>query len=96
MKKMFLATLVVGLMSTSVMALDGTIGLIKAQANGAVVVGIIKTDLSPGPVGSLVGTDDAKKAMLAIALTAKSSTANVAMTWGNVDGVDGWKIITLK
>ncbi len=73
MKKLLLATLVAGLMSTSALALDGTITKISITSSG--VTKIIITTSTGSSTKKTIGdiSSDAGKAMLAIALTAKSA-----------------------
>lgn len=95
MKKILLSTLLVGLMSTSLMAIEGKINSIKVKNDGNIFVEILKVDTSVKE-NQLVGTADAVKAMLAMALTAKTSDATVQVYSGTVSEGTGWKTLILK
>ncbi len=77
MKRLLLAVVVVGLMSTGAMALDGTISKVIVKSDGVVKVVLEKT--SGGPFARTIACDtmDADKAMLAVALTAQSTGATI-------------------
>ena len=76
MNKMLLATLVAGLMSVSAMAVEGTIGKVTVKSDGTIKIVLAKT--AGGNIAKVLGgTADSDKAMLAVALTAKSSGATV-------------------
>lgn len=94
MKKILLATLVVGLVSTSASAGwwgSATVETIEYVGSVATIKGkMVGTD---APYScNLVGADDeAKKALLAIALTAKSSTKTVNLNAVNTpEGCNLW------
>ncbi len=89
MKKLLLAVAVAGLVSVSAMATEGTISRVIVSSNGEVKVVLEKTD--GGSITKLIGgTVDAEKAMLALALTAKSTGDTVD---GYNDGTTWTKII---
>ncbi len=93
MKKLLLATLVAGLMSVNAMAVDGTVGDVIVKADGTIKMYLVKADGTGKINKTIVGVDaDAKKAMLATALTAKSGGSNIAAYH---DGTS-WTTITAK
>ena len=89
MKKILLAAIAVGMMSTSAMALVGTVEKIQIKSDGEVTIVLKKLDGTGNARHILAGTADANKAMLAAALTAKSTSATVEMyndatSWTNI------------
>ncbi len=95
MKKMLLAALAVGLMSTSAMAADGKITQIKVQGDNTITI-YLTDDTNTLRVQKLVGTPEGIKAMFATALTAKSTNADVGLGVGTGDNGSGWVTIFLK
>lgn len=95
MKKLLLATLVAGLMSTSLMAVDGTVSFIKVDNVGVTTVAI---EEATGTVTILpvLGGVEAIKTMVALALTAKSLNAPVTLNSGLYDGTLAWKTFKMK
>ncbi len=71
MKKLLFAAVAVGMMSTSAMALEGSVNKIITKSDGTIKI-VIETT---GRI--LDGTAEANKAMLAVALTARSATYTV-------------------
>ena len=95
MKKMLYAVLAASLMSTSAMAATiGKVHTVAIDADGVVKVKIIKDDTTTTAALPLVGAD--KKAMLAIILTAKTSSSYISATVGTPDTLRGWNGITLQ
>ena len=95
MKKILLAALAVGLMSTSAIAVDGKITQIKVQSDNTIVVYLTDTSniLS---IQKLVGTPEAIKSMYAAVLTAKSTNADVGLSQGTADNGTGWANVFIK
>ena len=91
MKKILIAVVAAGLMVTGAMAVEGTITKIETKSDGSVKVILEKT--AGGNTGKVLdGTPEANKAMLAVALTAKSTGATVD---AYNDGTK-WTNITIK
>lgn len=95
MKKLLLSIVAVGLMSTSLMAIEGKVNYIKVKNDGSITVEILKADTTVKE-NLLVGTADAVKAMLAMALTAKTTDSTVTVYSGTVDEGTGWKTLILN
>lgn len=96
MKKVFLATLVAGLMSVSAFggAVEGKVGFIKADSvNNTVIVEVIDANNNKS-AKRLAGTPDQMKIALTIALTAKSTNADVKFV--NFAGDPGWTNLIIK
>jgi len=96
MKKVFLATLVAGLMSVSAFGdvVEGKVGFIKSDANNnAVIVEVIDANGAKS-AKRLAGTADQKKIALTLALTAKSTNADVKFV--NAAGDPGWTNLIVK
>ncbi len=91
MKKMLLAIFAAGLMSSSLIAAVGTVDLVQVLSDGTVKIRILKEDSTLTAITPCVGTVEANKAMLAIALTAKTSGSTVKTIYGN----SGWESIML-
>lgn len=96
MKKILLAVSIVSMISTSLMATDGTIVSILSKFDGTVSVGIINDADGLTINKPIVGTPESVKSMLAIALTAKSTNSPVTVYSGTVTEGTGWKSITIK
>lgn len=96
MKKILIAAVAVGLITTSAMAVDGKISQVQITAANLNVVKIIDGTSSVEKSQKLVGTPDAIKAMLAVVLTAKASNADVTLTTGAGDNGTGWNNVILK
>ena len=96
MKKLFLATLAVSLLSISAFAVDGKVGMIRTdQPNDRIIVGIVDADGNELAAKVLQGNADQVKAALALVLTAKSTNADVS--FGTQGGTGGtWTNIILK
>lgn len=90
MKKFMMSFAAMSVMAVSAFSAQGTVGDIAANANGNMTVQV------GANVQKLVGTVDAKKAMFALALTAKTTGATVVAVPGTIDSESGWKIIKLK
>ena len=90
MKKIMMNLTAMAMISTSAMAIEGTIDAVRVTDAGAIIVtvknidGVIRTK-------ALGGTADAIKAALAVVLTAKSTTAQVVL-----DGDTTWESVLLK
>jgi hypothetical protein len=79
MKKLFITTLVVGVLSTSAFAwVDGKIGKINTVNDGSFVVEVIPSS-GPAQYRGLNASGDAKKQMIALILSAKASNADVSL-----------------
>lgn len=93
MKKVLFAVLATGLMGTSLMAggVNGKIKSIDARNTGVVRIIVLANDTNEYD-RQIIGSEDAKKAMLAVALTAKASTADVFL--GQASG--GWTSVVIK
>ena len=72
MKKILLAAVLAGLMSTSVMALEGTVSKVMMLSDGTATISILQLD-GITRTKAVAGTAAANSAMIAIALTAKSA-----------------------
>ncbi len=98
MKKLLISAVAVSMLATSAMAgvFDGKITSLKSKFNGEIVISV--THSGGVKTGLLVGlTDEAKKTLTAVALTAKSMNSDVQMTFDEIgNGEYGWKIIELK
>lgn len=90
MKKILLSILTVGLISTTLMADDGKIQSIKAKSDGSVTVDLLVGEIVKSKL--LIGSPEAIKTMTAMALTAKSSNADVTM----FKGEGGWGVLIIK
>ena len=95
MKKLLIA-LAICFISTNVMALEGTIDSMLSNNTGVTKVRLANT--AGGLTGTIpiIGTAEAQKAMIALALTAKSTGATVDLWYGTVDGSTGWYSVTIK
>ena len=98
MKKMLIAGAVASLMSTGVFAgtISGTIDTITANAYGIVKIVIKKDDNTLSYSKTILGSADAKKAMTALAMTAKASSASVDVVTATYDGETGCTSIIMK
>jgi len=97
MRKVLVSLMAVGLLSSSAMAFMGKVTQIVAKSNGVILVQVTPTDSNlPVKKNGLVGTADAKKAMLAIALTAKSTDSIIITDGGSYNGKSGWKTVKIK
>ncbi len=95
MKKIFLATLAVSLLSVSAFGVDGKIGMVKVDGpNNRIIVGILNADGVQIDSKKLVGTPEIIKASLAVALTAKASNADVTLV--EVAGAGGWSNVIIR
>ena len=95
MKKMFLAALAVGLLSVSAFGIDGKIGRIKVDGpNNLIIIAILDANGMEVAAKRLVGTPDQIKAGLAIALTAKTTNADVTLV--EVANAGGWSNIIIQ
>ena len=95
MKKIFLTALAVSLLSVSAFAADGKIGIIKVDgANDRILVQVVDTTGADLGTKKLIGSADQIKAALAVALTAKSTNADVTLV--EVAGAGGWSNVILK
>ena len=80
MKKAFIVATLVSLITTSAFALvEGKINTVKVDSDGTIKISLLKADQTVTYEQQLDGTADAIKAMYAMALTAKSSNADVGM-----------------
>ena len=92
MKKVLVAAIAASLMSVTAMATEGTISAVIVKSDGSVKVTLAKAAGGSTTKAVNGATADANKAMLATALTAKSSGATVdAFNDGTI-----WTNITLK
>lgn len=97
MKKILLSLAVMSLMSASAFAgILGKVSTVDVDNNGIIKVVIAKSSGGNTYSQPLVGTADAIKAMYAMILTAKSTSADVDVTLGTVDSITGWKKIILQ
>ena len=96
MKKILFVAAAVSVISSSLMATDGTVNSIKVKSDGVVAMEIVNSADQSLINKPLVGTADAVKAMLAIALTAKTSNSNITVFSGTVPEGTGWKTIVIK
>ncbi len=96
MKKLLFSAFLIGAMSSNLMAIDGTVSSITAKDDGSIRVDV--TDAGSHVTSkALAGTTDAIKAMLAIALTAKTTNSDVTVYGGTAgNGTVGWKTIIIK
>ena len=95
MRKLFLATIAVSLMSISAFAIDGKIGKLNFAATGKVWVEILVPDEDP-VTKAIAAEGDVLKALTAAALTAKSTNADISVYQGTVGEITGWQSIILK
>ncbi len=96
MKKMMIALITMGLMAVSAFGTDGTVDRIQVMNDGTVKLRIKKADDSLTNILPIVASGDALKALTAVALTAKTTGAQVTADYGTVDGVSGWVNFTIK
>ncbi len=98
MKKLLLPLMILGLFSTSLMALNGTIGEVRFDGvTESVSITIIKEDsTSTARLPLVAQTADMEKTLIAIVLTAKAGTLKVDALVRTIGGIRGWGIITLK
>ena len=97
MKKILFAVLTVGVMSTSAIAgaFVGTIEKTSADLTGNMAIYLTHSDGVKS--GVLLGADDsARKAMIAMIITAKTSNSIVRMIFDQVNGAYGWTSIELQ
>lgn len=95
MKKFMMGLVIAGLMTTSAMAAVGTLSAVRATANGTIYVKLQRSSDNVQVLNKLVGTADAIKAMMAVALTAKASASTVDLSFGTYDGVSGWASVNI-
>ena len=94
MKKIMIAAVAVSLMSVSVFGATGTITKIRYKAGENPTITLTADDNSES-IQRLVGSTDDVKAMVAIALTAKSANAANVVLGSGTDGVSsGWVSIS--
>lgn len=86
MKKLFMSIIVIGVISTNAIAIEGKVEWVLVKADGTITV---KVSTFPK---QLVGTAEAIKAMYAAALTAKNSGATVSVGAGDYDSKRGWNL----
>jgi len=99
MKKLTLSTFLVLaslLVPITSSALEGTVSTVHIQDNGDARVRLAKT--AGGETGNilLVGSADAKKAMLATVLSAKATGDTIDLWYGQSGGVYGWTNVIVK
>ncbi len=98
MKKVLISVAIASLMSTGVFAsvITGTIDTITTSAYGNVKIVVKKADNTLSYSKTILGTDDAKKTMTALAMTAKASDKTVDVVTSEYDGQTGCTSITMK
>ena len=97
MKRLLMsAVLSTALFTTGAMALDGTVAKIRVNQYNTVKVSFNIDGGTESVEKPLGGDVEARKAMLAVVLTAKSTNAPVTALGESVNGVDIWKLIVLK
>lgn len=97
MKKLLLITILTGLISTSAMAaVLGTVTGITIFGNDVVKVRVLPNAGGDSINRPLHGTTDSIKAMLATALTAKTTGSTVSLSGTSVDGALVWNIIAIQ
>ena len=99
MQKVLMVAIAMGLMATSVMALEGTISQLKFDGTNDTIKFTLKKASDSTDTGffQIVGlTPESIKSLTAAVLTAKSTNATVDAYIRNVDGTQGWGIVILK
>jgi hypothetical protein len=96
MNKLITALVAMGIMSVSTFALDGKIGKVNFTPTGVVWVDVVDGNNVTTTKQLIAATADIKKVLIAAVLTAKSTSAEVTVWPGTLDGVTGWKNIILK
>ena len=95
MKKLLLAALTSGLMTTSAFAWDsGTITEIYQYTDGTLKIMLLKEDGSTMLHPVVVLDVEVKKAMFAMALTARTANIPVDLNYKETDG--GWNAMKMK
>lgn len=95
MKKLLLATIAVGLMSISANAAQGTITEVQKYVAGYTIVKF--QPLTGNAVTwRVIGTDEAKKVVTAMAMTAQQSAQPVEYEVGQIGGVYGITKLVIK
>lgn len=88
MKKLIMSLVAMGAMAVSAFGINGTITDVTVKADGTLLVKVGTSQKV------LTGTAEAKKAMYATALTAKTTGATVTAIGGTFNSQSGW--VTLK
>ena len=97
MKKILISAIAMSLMAVSAFGTDGTVDSLKVENDGTVMLRLTKdtgglTNIFP----IVAASPDALKALIAVALTAKTTGAAISANYGTVDGVSGWVDFTMK
>ena len=98
---MLLVLMALGLISSSLMAGVGTVTSVRAKFDGSTYVTLKRASDGVETTNILVGTPEAIKAMIAIALTAQSTgAATIELYFGTYDttsgSISGWSSVNIK